>query len=153
MYQQSVSRPQQIEQTESFRHFALASKKSLAICQLDCQSEISVCELYSVCLCDSQSNKDTHRHTEQDASSWAGAEDLKKFDEEMEPGMDKWKTSSPSSSSQGEDVGQKTGLSMSQTGSWRRGMSAQVGITPPRTKGTSTSLKTPGIKLLYSCML
>ncbi|XP_058628551.1 neuron navigator 3 isoform X3 [Onychostoma macrolepis] len=91
-----------------------------------------------------QSNKDTHRHTEQDASSWAGAEDLKKVDEEMEPGMDKWKTSSPSSSCQGEDVGQKTGLSISQTGSWRRGMSAQVGITPPRTKGTSTSLKTPG---------
>uniref|UniRef100_A0A8C2EQE4 Neuron navigator 3 n=1 Tax=Cyprinus carpio TaxID=7962 RepID=A0A8C2EQE4_CYPCA len=92
----------------------------------------------------SKSNKDTHRHTEQDASSWAGAEDLKKVDEEIEPEMDKWKTSSPSSSCQGEDVGQKTGLSMSQTGSWRRGMSAQVGITPPRTKGTSTSLKTPG---------
>uniref|UniRef100_A0A8C1T1E0 Neuron navigator 3 n=1 Tax=Cyprinus carpio TaxID=7962 RepID=A0A8C1T1E0_CYPCA len=90
------------------------------------------------------SRKNTHRHTEQDASSWAGAEDLKKVDEEMEPEMDKWKTSSPSSSCQGEDVGQKTGLSMSQTGSWRRGMSAQVGITPPRTKGTSTSLKTPG---------
>uniref|UniRef100_A0A8C1MBE5 Neuron navigator 3 n=1 Tax=Cyprinus carpio TaxID=7962 RepID=A0A8C1MBE5_CYPCA len=85
----------------------------------------------------SKSNKDTHRHTEQDASSWAGAEDLKKVDEEIEPEMDKWKTSSPSSSCQGEDVGQKTGLSMSQTGSWRRGMSAQVGITPPRTKGTS----------------
>uniref|UniRef100_A0A8C2HI31 Neuron navigator 3 n=1 Tax=Cyprinus carpio TaxID=7962 RepID=A0A8C2HI31_CYPCA len=90
------------------------------------------------------SRKNTHRHTEQDASSWAGAEDLKKVDEEIEPEMDKWKTSSPSSSCQGEDVGQKTGLSMSQTGSWRRGMSAQVGITPPRTKGTSTSLKTPG---------
>lgn len=147
MYQQSVSRPQQIEQTENFRHFALASKKSLAICQLDCQSEISVC------LCDSQSNKDTHKHIEQDASSWAGAEDLKNFDEEMEPGMDKWKTSSPSSSCQGEDAGQKTGLSMSQTGSWRRGMSAQAGITPPRTKGTSNCLKTPGIKLLYTCML
>nr|XP_055046737.1 neuron navigator 3 isoform X2 [Misgurnus anguillicaudatus] len=92
-----------------------------------------------------QSNKDTHRHVEQDGSSWAGAEDLKKVDEEIEPGMDpssKWKTSS--SSGQGEDVGQKSGLTMSQTGSWRRGMSAQVGITPPRTKGTSTSLKTPG---------
>lgn len=89
-----------------------------------------------------QSNKDTHRHAEQDGSSWAGAEDLKKVDEEMEPGMDpssKWKTSG-----QGEDAGQKSGLPMSQTGSWRRGMSAQVGITPPRTKGTSTSLKTPG---------
>ncbi|XP_067284363.1 neuron navigator 3 isoform X1 [Pseudorasbora parva] len=94
-----------------------------------------------------QSNKDTHRHTEHDGSSWAGAEDLKKVDEEMEPGMDpscKWKSSSPSSSCQGEDVGQKTGLPMSQTGSWRRGMSAQVGITPPRTKGSSTSLKSPG---------
>uniref|UniRef100_A0A672LP98 Neuron navigator 3 n=1 Tax=Sinocyclocheilus grahami TaxID=75366 RepID=A0A672LP98_SINGR len=90
------------------------------------------------------SRENTHRHTEQDASSWVGAEDLRKVDEEMEPGMDKWKTSSPSSSCQGEDVGQKTGLSMSQTGSWRRGMSAQVSITPPRTKGTSTSLKTPG---------
>uniref|UniRef100_A0A8C0YF75 Neuron navigator 3 n=1 Tax=Cyprinus carpio carpio TaxID=630221 RepID=A0A8C0YF75_CYPCA len=90
------------------------------------------------------SRKNTHRHTEQDASSWAGAKDLKKVDEEIEPEMDKWKTSSPSSSCQGEDVGQKTGLSMSQTGSWRRGMSAQVGITPPQTKGTSTSLKTPG---------
>ncbi|XP_077090278.1 neuron navigator 3 isoform X11 [Siphateles boraxobius] len=94
-----------------------------------------------------QSNKDTHSHTEQDGSSWAGAEDLKKVDEEMEPGMDpscKWKSSSPSSSCQGEDVGQKTALPMSQTGSWRRGMSAQVGITPPRTKGSSTSLKSPG---------
>lgn len=109
--------------------------------------------LYFVCLCDSQSNKDTHSHTEQDGSSWAGAEDLKKVDEEMEPGMDpscKWKSSSPSSSCQGEDVGQKTALPMSQTGSWRRGMSAQVGITPPRTKGSSTSLKSPGIKISYS---
>ncbi|XP_051547116.1 neuron navigator 3-like [Myxocyprinus asiaticus] len=94
-----------------------------------------------------QWHKDAHRHTEQDGSSWAGAEDLKKVDEEMEPGMDpssKWKTSSSSMSGQGDDVGQKTGLPMSQTGSWRRGMSAQVGITPPRTKSTSTPIKTPG---------
>lgn len=35
---------------------------------------------------------------------------------------------------------------ISQTGSWRRGMSAQVGITTPRTKPSTTSgtLKTPG---------
>uniref|UniRef100_A0A674DY95 Neuron navigator 3 n=1 Tax=Salmo trutta TaxID=8032 RepID=A0A674DY95_SALTR len=85
-------------------------------------------------------------------SSWAGAEDLKKVDEEldvsMEPGS-KWKPSSSYSASSpagqcGEDPGQKTGLPMSQTGSWRRGMTAQVGITPPRTKGTSATLKTPG---------
>ncbi|TRY65841.1 hypothetical protein DNTS_018014, partial [Danionella cerebrum] len=93
-----------------------------------------------------QSNKDRHRHSEKNASSWAGAEDLKKVDEEMEPGMDpscKWQPSS-SSSCQGEDVGQKTGYPISQTGSWRRGMSAQVGVTPPRSKGSSTTLKNPG---------
>ncbi|KAK6314544.1 hypothetical protein J4Q44_G00140730 [Coregonus suidteri] len=99
------------------------------------------------------SQGDTLQHVEQEvSSSWAGAEDLKKVDEEldvsMEPGS-KWKPSSSSSSSSpagqcGEDHGQKTGLPMSQTGSWRRGMTAQVGITPPRTKGTSTTLKTPG---------
>uniref|UniRef100_A0A674DXT7 Neuron navigator 3 n=1 Tax=Salmo trutta TaxID=8032 RepID=A0A674DXT7_SALTR len=96
---------------------------------------------------------DTHQHVEQEvSSSWAGAEDLKKVDEEldvsMEPGS-KWKPSSSYSASSpagqcGEDPGQKTGLPMSQTGSWRRGMTAQVGITPPRTKGTSATLKTPG---------
>ncbi|XP_071188146.1 neuron navigator 3 isoform X3 [Salvelinus alpinus] len=95
---------------------------------------------------------DTHQHVEQEvSSSWAGAEDLKKVDEEldvnMEPGS-KWKSSSSSASSPagqcGEDPGQKTGLPMSQTGSWRRGMTAQVAITPPRTKGTSATLKTPG---------
>uniref|UniRef100_A0AAZ3QWB0 AAA+ ATPase domain-containing protein n=1 Tax=Oncorhynchus tshawytscha TaxID=74940 RepID=A0AAZ3QWB0_ONCTS len=95
---------------------------------------------------------DTHQHVEQEvSSSWAGAEDLKKVDEEldvsMEPGS-KWKPSSSSASSPagqcGEDPGQKTGLPISQTGSWRRGMTAQVGITPPRTKGTSATLKTPG---------
>uniref|UniRef100_A0A4W5KYN2 Neuron navigator 3 n=1 Tax=Hucho hucho TaxID=62062 RepID=A0A4W5KYN2_9TELE len=85
-------------------------------------------------------------------SSWAGAEDLKKVDEELDVSMEpcsKWKPSSSSSASSpagqcGEDPGQKTGLPMSQTGSWRRGMTAQVGITPPRTKGTSATLKTPG---------
>uniref|UniRef100_A0A4W5L534 Neuron navigator 3 n=1 Tax=Hucho hucho TaxID=62062 RepID=A0A4W5L534_9TELE len=85
-------------------------------------------------------------------SSWAGAEDLKKVDEELDVSMElgsKWKPSSSSSASSpagqcGEDPGQKTGLPMSQTGSWRRGMTAQVGITPPRTKGTSATLKTTG---------
>uniref|UniRef100_A0AAY5JY98 Neuron navigator 3 n=1 Tax=Esox lucius TaxID=8010 RepID=A0AAY5JY98_ESOLU len=43
-----------------------------------------------------------------------------------------------------QEPGQKTGLPMSQTGSWRRGMTPQVGITPPRTKGASATLKTPG---------
>uniref|UniRef100_A0A3B3CFA4 Neuron navigator 3 n=1 Tax=Oryzias melastigma TaxID=30732 RepID=A0A3B3CFA4_ORYME len=97
------------------------------------------------------------KHAKQDvSSSWAGAEDLKKVEEELDASMDpnsgpsRWKPSSSSSSSQTqgqyEDTGQKAAAlaQMSQTGSWRRGMTAQVGITPPRTKGTPAGLKTPG---------
>jgi len=96
------------------------------------------------------------KHAEPEvSSSWAGAEDLKKVEEEleasMEPGSSRWKASSSSSSSaqaqsQYEEAGQKAAAlaQMSQTGSWRRGMTAQVGITPPRTKGTSPAHKTPG---------
>uniref|UniRef100_A0AAQ6IP76 AAA+ ATPase domain-containing protein n=1 Tax=Anabas testudineus TaxID=64144 RepID=A0AAQ6IP76_ANATE len=97
------------------------------------------------------------KHAEQEvSSSWAGAEDLKKVEEELDASMDhssgssRWKPSSSSSSSQAqgqyEDASQKAAAlaQMSQTGSWRRGMTAQVGITPPRTKGTSAALKTPG---------
>ena len=87
------------------------------------------------------------------SSSWAGAEDLKKVEEDtsMDPSgsSSRWKPSSSSSSSQAhaqyEEAGQKAALAqMSQTGSWRRGMTAQVGITPPRSKVTSAALKTPG---------
>ncbi|XP_039456876.1 neuron navigator 3 isoform X2 [Oreochromis aureus] len=97
------------------------------------------------------------KHAEQEvSSSWAGAEDLKKVEEELDASMDpssglsRWKpsSSSPSCQTQGqyEDASQKAAAlaQMSQTGSWRRGMTAQVGITPPRTKGTSAVLKTPG---------
>uniref|UniRef100_A0A671VLC6 Neuron navigator 3 n=1 Tax=Sparus aurata TaxID=8175 RepID=A0A671VLC6_SPAAU len=97
------------------------------------------------------------KHAEQEvSSSWAGAEDLKKVEEELDASMDpgsgssRWKPSSSSSSSQAqgqyEEAGQKAVAlaQMSQTGSWRRGMTAQVGITPPRSKGTSAALKTPG---------
>ncbi|KAJ8007295.1 hypothetical protein DPEC_G00116050 [Dallia pectoralis] len=99
-----------------------------------------------------QSQADTQKHSEHEvSSSWSGAEDLKKVDEELDVSMEsgsKYKPSSSSASSQAgqysEDPGQKTGLPMSQTGSWRRGMTTQVGITPPRTKGASTTLKTPG---------
>uniref|UniRef100_A0A1A8I9D3 Neuron navigator 3 n=1 Tax=Nothobranchius kuhntae TaxID=321403 RepID=A0A1A8I9D3_NOTKU len=96
------------------------------------------------------------KHAEPEvSSSWVGAEDLKKVEEELEASMDpgsgasRWKPSSSSSSqnqSQYEDTGQKAAAlaQMSQTGSWRRGMTAQVGITPPRTKGTTAALKTPG---------
>ncbi|XP_029318383.1 neuron navigator 3 isoform X2 [Cottoperca gobio] len=105
-----------------------------------------------------QSQKESRsKHAEQEvSSSWAGAEDLKKVEEELEASMDpssgssRWKPSSSSSSSQAqgqyEEAGQKAAAlaQMSQTGSWRRGMTAQVGITPPRTKGSSAAHKTPG---------
>ncbi|XP_051912040.1 neuron navigator 3 isoform X13 [Hippocampus zosterae] len=98
------------------------------------------------------------KHADQEvSSSWVGAEDLKKVDEELNASMDpgasssRWKPSSSSSSSsqtqgQYDDAGQKvTALAqISQTGSLRRGMTAQVGITPPRTKSTSGSHKSAG---------
>ncbi|XP_034382619.1 neuron navigator 3 [Cyclopterus lumpus] len=107
---------------------------------------------------DAQSQKGSRsKHAEQQvSSSWAGAEDLKKVEEELDTSMDpgsgssRWKASSSSSSAQAqsqyEEAGQKAAAlaQMSQTGSWRRGMTAQVGITPPRTKGTSAGHKTPG---------
>ncbi|KAI1887968.1 hypothetical protein AGOR_G00180220, partial [Albula goreensis] len=103
-----------------------------------------------------QPKSDTHRRSspDNDACGWDGAEELKKGDEGLDGAMDptsKWKPSSTSASSsamgQYEDpdrTGQRTGLPQSQTGSWRRGMTAQVGITPPRTKGAAATLKTPG---------
>ena len=113
---------------------------------------------HSLHMCSIQSQRGSRsKHAEQEVnSSWAGAEDLKKVEEELEQSMEpssgssRWKPSSSSSSSQAqgqyEDASQKaTALAqMSQTGSWRRGMTAQVGITPPRTKGTTANLKTPG---------
>ncbi|XP_068611549.1 neuron navigator 3 [Brachionichthys hirsutus] len=91
------------------------------------------------------------KHAEQEVSGgWAGAEDLKKVEEELEASMDpsnssRWKPSSCSSSSQAQSQYEESGPKTSQTGSWRRGMTAQVGITPPRSKGASSAaLKTPG---------
>lgn len=95
------------------------------------------------------------KHAEPEvSSSWAGAQDLKKVEEELDTGMDpssgsaRWKSSSSSSQAQCqyEETGQKAAAlaQMSQTGSWRRGMTAQVGITPPRSKGGSAALKTTG---------
>lgn len=96
------------------------------------------------------------KHAEPEvSSSWAGAQDLKKVEEELDASMDpssgsaRWKSSSASSSQaqcQYDEAGQKAAAlaQMSQTGSWRRGMTAQVGITPPRSKGSSAALKTTG---------
>uniref|UniRef100_A0A8C9RB84 Neuron navigator 3 n=1 Tax=Scleropages formosus TaxID=113540 RepID=A0A8C9RB84_SCLFO len=78
--------------------------------------------------------------------TWAGTDGLKTEEEEEEDQgdttepMSKRKPSSPSPGQyeDAERLGQRTCLSLSHTGSWRRGM------TPPRTKGTPGTLKSPG---------
>ncbi|KAM9467561.1 neuron navigator 3 isoform 8-T8 [Clarias gariepinus] len=74
------------------------------------------------------------QQSNQNNSSWCGAEDLKKVDEQIETIVD-----SPSPM-------EGAGHPMSQTGSWRRGMSAQTGITSPRHKNSNTTPKTPAGK-------
>uniref|UniRef100_A0A8D3A6M1 Neuron navigator 3 n=1 Tax=Scophthalmus maximus TaxID=52904 RepID=A0A8D3A6M1_SCOMX len=64
----------------------------------------------------------------------------------MEPGS-KWSRRNPSDVSDESDKGgsgRKT-PSVSHTGSWRRGMSTQVGVTSPRTKSTSSSGSTGSV--------
>lgn len=76
---------------------------------------------------------------------WPVGEELKAAEEELSAAID------PASKWKHEDVeraGQKMGLPLSQTGSWRRGMTAQVGITPPRTKGTTGTFKSIGTPCL-----
>ncbi|NXU81406.1 NAV2 protein, partial [Oreotrochilus melanogaster] len=99
---------------------------------------------------DSQTDAEKHSQVERN-SLWSGDE-VKKSDGgsdsgiKMEPGS-KWRRnpSDVSDESDKSTSGRKNTV-ISQTGSWRRGMSAQVGITTPRTKASTTSgtLKTPG---------
>ncbi|XP_049636936.1 neuron navigator 2 [Suncus etruscus] len=99
---------------------------------------------------DVQTDAEKHSQVERTAL-WPG-DDVKKSDGgsdcsiKMEPGS-KWRRN-PSDMSDESDKstsGKKNPV-ISQTGSWRRGMTAQVGITMPRTKPTTTTgtLKTPG---------
>ncbi|XP_041114108.1 neuron navigator 3-like isoform X8 [Polyodon spathula] len=94
-----------------------------------------------------QLKTDSEKHSVPDnENTWGSPEDLKKA-EEFDSSMDssnKWKGNSSGHYEDSEKGGQKTNLSVSQTGSWRRGMTAQVGITPPRTKTAIGTLKTPG---------
>ncbi|KFQ63797.1 Neuron navigator 2, partial [Pelecanus crispus] len=99
---------------------------------------------------DAQTDAEKHSQVERN-SLWSGDE-VKKSDGgsdsgiKMEPGS-KWRRnpSDVSDESDKSTSGRKNAV-ISQTGSWRRGMSAQVGITTPRTKPSTTSgtLKTPG---------
>ncbi|XP_044136342.1 neuron navigator 3 isoform X3 [Bufo gargarizans] len=76
--------------------------------------------------------------------TWCNDE-LKKQDDEYDISIEsgKWKGLSSGLSDDSEKGGQKS-LSISQTGSWRRGMTAQIGTTSSRHKSGSSSLKTPG---------
>ncbi|XP_058858505.1 neuron navigator 2 isoform X4 [Acipenser ruthenus] len=97
---------------------------------------------------DSQPQTDAEKHCAVERSSmWSGAE-VKKSDGGSDSGVkmessSKWRRnpSDVSDESDKSNSGRKTTV-ISQTGSWRRGMTAQVGITTPRTK--SATVKTHG---------
>uniref|UniRef100_A0A8C3NIY2 Neuron navigator 3 n=1 Tax=Geospiza parvula TaxID=87175 RepID=A0A8C3NIY2_GEOPR len=99
------------------------------------------------------SRKNTHLKTDSekrsvtDSETWGSTEELKKPEEDFDSSVDssgKWKGLPSGLSEESEKGGQKTSLSVSQTGSWRRGMTAQVGTTQSRHKAGTSALKTPG---------
>ncbi|XP_019123595.2 neuron navigator 2 isoform X4 [Larimichthys crocea] len=98
---------------------------------------------------------DAEKHSASTAvhQAWSGDE-VKRADGgsdsgvRMEPGS-KWSRRNPSDMSDESDKGgsgRKT-TSVSHTGSWRRGMTAQVGVTSPRTKSTSSTGSTGSVGL------
>ncbi|XP_041131092.1 neuron navigator 2 isoform X4 [Polyodon spathula] len=97
---------------------------------------------------DGQPQTDAEKHCAVERNSvWSGDE-VKKTDGGLDSGVkmesgSKWRRnpSDVSDESDKSNSGRKTTV-ISQTGSWRRGMTAQVGITTPRTK--SATLKTHG---------
>ncbi|NXR34173.1 NAV2 protein, partial [Zosterops hypoxanthus] len=95
---------------------------------------------------------DAEKHSQVERNSLWSSDEVKKSDGgsdsgiKMEPGS-KWRRnpSDVSDESDKSTSGRKNTV-ISQTGSWRRGMSAQVGITAPRPKPSTApgTLKTPG---------
>lgn len=106
-----------------------------------------------VCVC-SQPVTDAEKHSASTAvhQAWSGDE-VKRPDGSdsgvrMETGS-KWSRRNPSDISDESDKGgsgRKT-PSVSHTGSWRRGMTTQVGVTSPRTKSTSSTGSTGSVSL------
>ncbi|XP_040183846.1 neuron navigator 2 isoform X3 [Rana temporaria] len=96
---------------------------------------------------DTQTDAEKHLHIDRNAL-WPG-DDRKKSDGGSDSGVKmesgcKWrKTPSDISDESDKSTSGRKNTVISQTGSWRRGMTAQVGITTPRTKPSGT-LKTPG---------
>ncbi|XP_075407362.1 neuron navigator 3 isoform X10 [Tenrec ecaudatus] len=97
------------------------------------------------------SRKNTQLKTDSEKRSagdeaWDSTEELKKPAEDLGShgdGGGKWKGVSSGLPEDPEKSGPKTSLSVSQTGSWRRGVSAQGGTASRQKTGTS-ALKTPG---------
>ncbi|XP_063178952.1 neuron navigator 3 isoform X4 [Chroicocephalus ridibundus] len=94
-----------------------------------------------------QLKTDSEKRSVTDSETWGSTEELKKPEEEFDSSVDssgKWKGLPSGLSEESEKGGQKASLSVSQTGSWRRGMTAQVGATQSRHKAGTSALKTPG---------
>ncbi|MBZ3881918.1 Neuron navigator 3, partial [Sciurus carolinensis] len=97
------------------------------------------------------SRKSTQLKTDSEKRSaaddnWDSPEELKKIEEDFDShgdGGSKWKSGTSGLPEDPEKAGQKASLSVSQTGSWRRGTSAQGGA-PTRQKAGTSALKTPG---------
>ncbi|KAF4792427.1 Neuron navigator 3 [Turdus rufiventris] len=94
-----------------------------------------------------QLKTDSEKRSVTDSETWGSTEELKKPEEDFDSSLDsggKWKGLPSGLSEESEKGGQKTSLCVSQTGSWRRGMTAQVGTTQSRHKAGTSALKTPG---------
>ncbi|XP_065486385.1 neuron navigator 3 isoform X2 [Caloenas nicobarica] len=94
-----------------------------------------------------QLKTDSEKRSVTDSETWGSTEELKKPEEDLDSSVDssgKWKGLPSGLSEESEKGGPKASLSVSQTGSWRRGMTAQVGTTQSRHKAGTSALKTPG---------
>ncbi|XP_062469795.1 neuron navigator 3 isoform X9 [Pezoporus occidentalis] len=94
-----------------------------------------------------QLKTDSEKRSVTDSETWGSTEELKKPEEDFDSSVDssgKWKGLPSGLSEESEKGGQKASFSVSQTGSWRRGMTAQVGTTQSRQKAGTSALKTPG---------
>uniref|UniRef100_UPI00398EE9BA neuron navigator 2 isoform X3 n=1 Tax=Pristiophorus japonicus TaxID=55135 RepID=UPI00398EE9BA len=97
---------------------------------------------------DNQPQTDAEKHSERN-STWPGDE-VKRSDGGSDSGikMDsslKWRRNPSDVSDESEKSGSnKKTTVITQTGSWRRGMTAQVGITTPRAKSSTNTFKAHG---------
>ncbi|XP_074868584.1 neuron navigator 3 isoform X3 [Carettochelys insculpta] len=94
-----------------------------------------------------QLKTDSEKRSVTESENWGSTEELKKPEEDQDSsgdGSGKWKGLPSGLPEDSEKGGQKASLSVSQTGSWRRGMTAQVGTAPSRHKAGTSALKTPG---------